>query len=72
MKTPTIKSFRKIIPMIYAYTTPNDKSHHGWTKIGYTASQSVEDRIKQQSHTAEVLLLGVPIITCDLPFLLTR
>lgn len=39
--------------MIYAYTTPNDKSHHGWTKIGYTASQSVEDRIKQQSHTVD-------------------
>lgn len=45
--------------MIYAYTTPNDISHNGWTKIGYTASQSVEDRIKQQSHTvyAKVKLL---------------
>lgn len=48
-----IKSFKRIIPMIYAYTTPNDISHNGWTKIGYTASQSVEDRIKQQSHTVD-------------------
>lgn len=54
MNAPTIKSFKKIIPMIYAYTTPNDISHQGWTKIGYTASQSVEDRIKQQTHTADV------------------
>lgn len=53
MNAPTIKTFKRIIPMIYAYTTPNDKSHHGWTKIGYTASQSVEDRIKQQSHTVD-------------------
>lgn len=40
--------------MIYAYTTPNDISHRGWTKIGYTDHQSVEDRIKQQTHTADV------------------
>ncbi|KRK08899.1 type II restriction endonuclease [Lactobacillus pasteurii DSM 23907 = CRBIP 24.76] len=40
--------------MIYAYTTPNDISHNGWTKIGYTARQSVPDRIKQQTHTADV------------------
>lgn len=53
MRTPKIKSFKRIIPMIYAYTTPNDISHNGWTKIGYTASQSVEERIKQQSHTVD-------------------
>lgn len=53
MNVPKIKSFKRIIPMIYAYTTPNDISHNGWTKIGYTASQSVEDRIKQQSHTVD-------------------
>ena len=59
MTIPKIKAFKRIIPMIYAYTTPNDVSHSGWTKIGYTASQSVEDRIKQQSHTidAKVKLL---------------
>lgn len=53
MGTPKIKSFKKIIPMIYAYTTPNDISHQGWTKIGYTDKQSVEERIKQQSHTID-------------------
>ena len=53
MNVPKIKSFKRIIPMIYAYTTPNDISHNGWTKIGYTASQSVKDRIKQQSHTVD-------------------
>lgn len=53
MNAPKIKSFKRIIPMIYAYTTPNDISHNGWTKIGYTASQSVEDRIKQQTHTVD-------------------
>ena len=42
MNAPTIKSFKKIIPMIYAYTTPNDISHRGWTKIGYTDRQTVE------------------------------
>lgn len=53
MNAPKIQSFKRIIPMIYAYTTPNDVSHNGWTKIGYTASQSVEERIKQQSHTVD-------------------
>lgn len=53
MNAPKIQSFKRIIPMIYAYTTPNDLSHNGWTKIGYTASQSVEERIKQQSHTVD-------------------
>lgn len=59
MATPKIKTGKRIKPMIYAYTTPNDISHEGWTKIGYTASQSVEDRIKEQTHTvdAEVKLL---------------
>ncbi|MCR1894486.1 DEAD/DEAH box helicase family protein [Lactobacillus rodentium] len=54
MATPQIKTFKKIIPMIYAYTTPDVISHQGWTKIGYTAKQTVKDRIKQQTHTADV------------------
>lgn len=54
MNAPKIKSFKRIIPMIYAYTTPNDISHRGWTKIGYTDRQSVEDRIYQQTHTADI------------------
>lgn len=51
MNTPKIKSFQRIIPMIYAYTTPNDTSHKGWTKIGYTAKKTVEERVKEQTHT---------------------
>ncbi|TGY51960.1 DEAD/DEAH box helicase family protein [Ligilactobacillus murinus] len=53
MPVPKIKPFKRIIPMIYAYTTPNDVSHNGWTKIGYTDRKTVEERIKQQSHTID-------------------
>ena len=52
--TPNIKSFTTIRPMIYAYQTPTVPAHDGWTKIGYTATQSVADRINQQSHTINV------------------
>ena len=52
--TPSIKSFTRIHPMIYAYQTPTVPEHNGWTKIGYTATQSVQDRINQQSHTINV------------------
>lgn len=52
---PKIQSFSPIKPMIYAYQTPTVPEHNGWTKIGYTASQTVEDRIAQQSHTINVL-----------------
>ena len=48
-----INTTQKVIPMLYAYTTPNDISHIGWTKIGYTERQTVEERIKQQTHTSD-------------------
>ena len=54
MAAPNIRSFTRVIPMIYAYTHPDFPPHRGWTKIGYTERQTVEDRIKQQSHTADV------------------
>ena len=50
----TISTVEKINPMIYAYTTPSYPLHDGWTKIGYTEKQSVEDRIKQQNHTNDI------------------
>lgn len=53
MLKPNIKSTEKVVPMIYAYTTPEVKRHDGWTKIGYT-EQDVETRIKQQTHTADI------------------
>lgn len=49
-----IKPFCEIVPMIYAYTTPGVPAHDGWTKVGYTEAQTVEQRIKQQTHTADI------------------
>lgn len=48
-----VKTSRPALPQIYAYTTPEIRSHDGWTKIGYT-EQSVERRLRQQTHTADV------------------
>lgn len=53
MVKPNIKSTKSVVPMIYAYTTPEIHRHDGWTKIGYT-EQDVENRIKQQTHTADI------------------
>ena len=49
----SIQTSKKVVPMIYAYTTPEIKRHDGWTKIGYT-EQDVDTRLKQQTHTADV------------------
>ena len=46
-----INSYRRIVPMIYAYQTPDYPKHEGWTKIGDTKI-GVERRINQQVHTA--------------------
>ncbi len=54
MKKPNINTSKPATPMLYGYTTPEIARHNGWTKIGYT-EQNVEDRIKQQTHTADVL-----------------
>ena len=53
MAKTDIKTTKGVVPMIYAYTTPEIARHNGWTKIGYT-EQAVEDRLKQQTHTADV------------------
>lgn len=49
-----IKTAKRVVPMIYAYTTPEIARHNGWTKIGYT-EQAVEKRLKQQAHTIDVV-----------------
>ena len=54
MTHPNIKSYNQIIPMVYGYTTPGIPYHDGWTKIGYTDKQTVEARIRQQTHTANI------------------
>ena len=48
-----LKTAKRIIPMLYAYTTPEIRRHDGWTKIGYT-EQDVDKRLNQQTHTADV------------------
>ena len=48
-----INSFKRVVPMIYAYNTPGVTYHDGWTKIGYT-EQPVKVRIAQQTHTAGI------------------
>lgn len=54
MQTPNIKTSEKVIPMIYAYTTPGVTYHDGYIKVGYT-EQDVDDRIKEQTHTAGIM-----------------
>lgn len=49
-----IKSTRVVYPQIYAYTMPDLSDKEGWVKIGYTERLNVEDRIKEQTHTAAV------------------
>ena len=51
--TGKVKTSRPALPQIYAYTTPEISRHDGWTKIGYT-EQDVEERVRQQTHTANV------------------
>ncbi len=51
----TINTTQRVIPMMYAYTTPEIARHNGWIKIGYTERQTVEARIKQQTHTSDTL-----------------
>ena len=53
MKTPSIKTSKPVMPMIYAYTTPGITYHDGYIKIGQT-EQDVDFRIRQQTHTAGV------------------
>lgn len=48
-----INTAKRVVPMIYAYTTPEIARHNGWTKVGYT-EQDVEKRLDQQMHTADV------------------
>ena len=48
-----VKTSYKVVPMIYAYTTPGVSYHDGYIKIGYT-EQDVDARIYQQTHTAGI------------------
>ena len=48
-----IKTAKKVVPVIYCYTTPEISRHDGWCKIGYSEQES-DARIGQQTHTADV------------------
>ncbi len=55
-----IKTMRPVNRAIYAYTTPNDRTHDGWIKIGDTEvnfgenlKDAVKDRVHQQTHTSD-------------------
>ena len=48
-----IKTTKKVVPVIYCYTTPEISRHDGWCKIGYS-EQETDERINQQTHTADV------------------
>lgn len=54
MKTPSINTFKQVIPLIYCYTTPGVIYHNGWCKIGET-EQDADTRISQQTQTANIL-----------------
>ena len=49
-----IKTSEKIVPKIYAYSTPEVPKHNGWTKIGYTERDDVMTRIYEQTRTVDV------------------
>lgn len=55
--TEKIKTTKQNFPQIYAYTLPTVAEKNGWIKIGYTERQSVEERIKEQTHTAAFRLV---------------
>ena len=50
----SIQTTARVIPMVYAYSTPEIARHNGHLKIGYTDRQTVEDRVRQQGHTVDV------------------
>lgn len=52
MQQPIIQTAKDVVPMIYAYTTPEIARHDGWVKIGYT-ERDVETRIQEQAHTID-------------------
>lgn len=53
---PAINTTKIVYPQIYAYTLPTEKEDLGWIKIGYTERKNVDDRIKEQTHTAAIRL----------------
>ena len=61
MERPNIKTTEKVVPMIYAYTTPGIAYHDGYIKIGYT-----EQEVLKQKKNGRVMLFLMMDQTRDL------
>lgn len=48
----SIKTAKKVVPVIYCYTTPEIARHDGWCKIGYS-EQKADARVGQQAGTID-------------------
>ena len=53
-----IQSFKRVVPMIYAYNTPGVVYHDGWTKIGYTEKQTPAISTSLQDSGSSPSVLG--------------
>ena len=47
-----IKTTKVVYPQIYSYILPDEPANEGSQKIGYTERRNVDDRIREQTHTA--------------------
>ena len=54
MASPKINTFRKIVPLIYSWRTPDVPKYSGWEKIGYTEQDSADTRIAQQASQMSI------------------
>lgn len=54
MDKTKVSSTIVVYPQIYAYTLPEIKRKRGWIKIGYTEKENVDERIQEQTKTADV------------------
>lgn len=53
MTEAKISTTKEVIPVCYAYTTPELRKHDGWTKIGFT-ERDADKRIREQVNTSDV------------------
>lgn len=53
MTEAKISTTKEVIPVCYAYTTPELRKHDGWTKIGFT-ERDADVRIREQVSTSDL------------------
>lgn len=54
MNNTVIRTTKTIYPQIYAYILPTVTEKEGWIKIGYTERKNVDERIREQTQTADL------------------